>query len=72
MDNVAATILLGATGGINGGLLAASAIEKLQLAAMPDTVVVIAVAGIVGGTALVAAFRSMVAMLGESAAVHLI
>ena len=72
MENLAATILLGATGGINGGLLAAGAIDKLQLTAMPNSVVAIALAGVVGGMALVSAFRAMVAVLGESAPVQLI
>lgn len=67
MDNITSTILIGATGGINSGLLATGVLEKLQLASTTVAPTAILIAGAVGGMVLVAAFRSMVAVLSEIA-----
>lgn len=65
MQHLASSLVVGATGAFNGGLLATQALGKVQPLAGFDGSVMIAVAALVAGTALVGLFRSTVGMLTE-------
>ncbi len=54
MVHLASSILLGATGGINGGLIAAQALDKLHMSGSSTGLALSALGGFVTGLVLIA------------------
>ena len=74
MEKIVASSLLGTVGAVNGGLLAARALEKLQLANLADAPLMIGLAAMVSGFALVAILQAatpILALATEQAATDL-
>ena len=63
MEKFVASALLGTVGAVNGGLLAARALEKLQLANLADAPLMIGMAAFVSGCALIAILQAATPIL---------
>lgn len=63
MEKFVASALLGTVGAVNGGLLAARALEKLQLANLADAPLMIGMTAIVSAFALIAILQAATPIL---------
>ncbi|MEQ1611935.1 MAG: hypothetical protein ABL904_04220 [Hyphomicrobiaceae bacterium] len=66
MEKLIASTLLGATGGLNGGLLAMRALDKLNMADIANYPVLIGMAAVLSGLALVALLNAATPILIEA------